>query len=116
MKKVRVILSSEAEEVFEYLNNRAETSKNERIIFNAVKKKSEFIKSNPHYGEPIKKSLIPKRYIIKYGITNLFWVELPNFWRMLYALTEGETQIEIVAFVLDIIDHKEYNKKFGYKG
>lgn len=24
-------------------------------------------------------------------------------------------EIEIIAFVLDIIDHKDYNKKFGYK-
>lgn len=34
---------------------------------------------------------------------------------MLYTLTDGDTTIEIVAFVLDIIDHKKYNKKFGYK-
>ena len=30
-------------------------------------------------------------------------------------LTEGETKIEIIAFVLDIIDHPTYNKLFGYK-
>jgi hypothetical protein len=34
---------------------------------------------------------------------------------MLYTLREGETEVEIIAFVLDIIDHQEYNKKFGYK-
>ena len=34
---------------------------------------------------------------------------------MLYTLTEGETEIEIIAFVLDVIDHDKYNKKFGYK-
>jgi len=33
---------------------------------------------------------------------------------MLYTLTEGDTKIEIIAFVLDIINHKDYNKKFGY--
>jgi len=54
-------------------------------------------------------------YVEKYGITNLFRVELPNFWRMLYTLTNSESEIEIIAFVLDIIDHKKYNKKFGYK-
>ena len=36
-------------------------------------------------------------------------------WRMLYTLTNGETEIEIIAFVLDIMDHDKYNKKFGYK-
>jgi hypothetical protein len=34
---------------------------------------------------------------------------------MLYTLRDGETEIEIIAFILDIIDHKDYNKKFGYK-
>ncbi len=48
-------------------------------------------------------------------MTNLFWVELSNFWRMLCTLTDGESEIEIIAFVLDIIDHVTYDKKFGYK-
>lgn len=73
------------------------------------------IKANFHYGEPIAKNLIPEEYKQKYGITNLFWVELPNFWRMLYTLTNNESEVEIIAFVLDIIDHEKYNKKFGYK-
>jgi len=28
---------------------------------------------------------------------------------------EGGSNIEIVSFVLDIIHHKDYNKKFGYR-
>lgn len=52
---------------------------------------------------------------MKYGVTNLFRIELSNFWRMLYTLTNDEMEIEIIAFVLDIIDHKEYDKKFGYR-
>lgn len=35
---------------------------------------------------------------------------------MLYTLTNNETEIEIIAFVLDIFDHDKYNKKFEYKG
>ena len=61
------------------------------------------------------KKLIPKEYVEKYGITNLFRVELPNYWRMLYSLTDGENKIEIIAFVLDIINHPIYNKKFGFR-
>ncbi len=34
---------------------------------------------------------------------------------MFYSLTDSETKIEIIAFVLDLIDHPAYNKKFGYK-
>ncbi len=116
MKKVRVIFSPEAEEVYKYLNKQATFSKTENMILNAVNKKIEIIKLNIHYGNPLAKKLIPEEYKIKYGITNLFRVELPNFWRMLYTLTNGETEIEIIAFVLDLLNHKEYNKIFGYRG
>ena len=115
MKKVRVIFSQEAEEVYTHLNEVAPSSKIDRSILNAINKKVELIKLNIHYGEPIAKKLIPEEYKIKYEAANLFRVELPNFWRMLYTLTDGESQIEIVAFVLDVLDHKEYDKKFGYK-
>ncbi len=115
MKTVRVILSPDAEEVYKHLNEKAPSSKLERSILNAVNKKVELIKANFHYGEPIAKDKIPAEYRQKYGISNLFWVELPQFWRMLYSLNPGETEIEIVAFVLEISDHGKYDKLMGYK-
>lgn len=111
MKTVSIILSPEARKVFEYLNREAENSKNERIILKAIKQKADLIKANPYYGNLISKKLIPKEYKEKYGITNLFRVALPNYWRMLYTLTEGDTKIEIIAFVLDILNHPVYSKK-----
>lgn len=116
MKTVRVVFSPEAEEVYQYLNKQAPLSKTENIILAALHKKIELIKSNVHYGNPIAKKLIPKEYKSKYGISNLFRVKLPKFWRMLYTLTNGESEIEIIAFVLDVLNHKRYDKKFGYKG
>lgn len=116
MKTTKVILSPEAEEVYNYLNKEALNSKTERMILKAVNQKIQLIKSNFQYGEPIAKDLIPVEYKAKYTVTNLFRVELPNFWRMLYSATQGGTNLEIVAFVLDIISHPDYNKKFGYKG
>ena len=112
MKKVRVIFSPEAEEVYKYLTEQSPHSKTESMILNAVNKKIELIKLNMHYGNPIAKKLIPDEYKSKYGVTNLFRVELPQFWRMLYTLTDGETEIEIIAFVLDVIDHETYNKNW----
>ena len=114
MKVVRVILSPEAEEVYKYLNENVD-SKTERMILNALNKKIELIKANAHFGEAIAKKLIPKEYIEEYGINNLFRVELPQFWRMLYTLKDGDSEVEIIAFVLDVINHKDYSKKFGYK-
>lgn len=115
MKTVRVILSPEAFEVYKYLNARAELSKTERMILKAVNQKIELIKLNPHYGNPVAKNLIPEEYKQKYSTINLFRVELPSFWRMLYTLVDGGAKIEVVSFVLDIIDHPTYNKKFGYR-
>lgn len=115
MKKVKVILSPEAKEVYEFLNRKSQNSKFEKAILNALHNKIERIKNDIHYGQPIAKKLIPHEYHIKYGITNLFRVELPNYWRMLYTLSNGESEIEIIAFILDLVDHKVYDKKFGYK-
>lgn len=74
MKQVRIILSREAKEVYEYLNSQSQFSKHERMILKAVRQKADLIKSNIHYGDPIRKSLIPKEYIEKYKVTNLFRV------------------------------------------
>jgi hypothetical protein len=115
MKVVRIILSQEAGEVYKKLNAEAEINKQSRMLLNAVNNKIELIKSNVHYGDPLSKDLIPEEYKQKYFARNLFRVELPAFWRMLYTLTNNE-EVEIVAFVLDIISHPDYNKKFGYKG
>ena len=89
MKTVRIIFSPEAEEVYNYLNEEAEHSKIEKSIFNAINKKVEMIKQNPHYGDAVAKNLIPLRYKLRYGVTNLFRVELPDYWRMLYTLTKA---------------------------
>jgi hypothetical protein len=115
MKSVRVVLSPEAEEVYKKLNEESETSKQARMILKAINNKIELIKLNIHYGNPVAKNLIPEEYKQKYSTINLFRVELPAFWRMLYTLTNNE-EIEIIAFVLGIMDHPTYNKKFGYKG
>lgn len=108
-------LSDEAKEAYNNLKGFAEESKIERSILDSINKKVELIKANPHYGNPISKKLIPKEYIERYGINNLFRVELSNYWRMLYTLTDGGSLVEIIAFVLTIVDHKDYDKKFGYR-
>ncbi len=100
MKPVRVVLSPEAEEAYNELNTKAAGSKVERSILNSIKKKVELVKANPHYGNPIAKDRIPEEYRIKYGAMNLFHVELSSFWRMLYTLTNDETEVEIIALCL----------------
>ena len=63
MKRVRVILSEEAVEACNYLNEHSSESKIDRSILNSINKKAELIKANPHYGDPISRKLIPQEYV-----------------------------------------------------
>jgi mRNA-degrading endonuclease RelE of RelBE toxin-antitoxin system len=115
MKRVSVRLTPEADEVYEYLLNKAPYSKQEEAILNAFLQKVELIKNDVHYGNPLAKRLIPSEYKSKYGVKNLFRVEFPGFWRVLYKITNGNQGVEILVIVIDILDHKKYDKIFGYK-
>lgn len=115
MKHVRVILAPEASEAYHNVINKASDSKQEEAILNVFLQKVELMKENVHYGQPIAKKLIHVEYKTKYGIMNLFRVELPNFWRMLYTLTAGSPCIEIIVLVLDIIIIKNTIKNLDAK-
>ncbi len=119
-KPTRVILLDEADLEFKRLNNLVGKQINERKentdemqLLKSIKQKIEFVKANPFYGDNIPKDLIPKEYFLKYNARNLWRVELSQFWRMLYTI-QGD-QIEVICFVLDILNHDKYNKKLGYR-
>lgn len=115
MNSVRVFLSPEAAETYKSLKKEALKSKDEKAILDSLHKKTDLIKENIHFGQPIAKKLIPDEYKTKYNTKNLFRVELPKYWRMLYTLTGSGSNIEIVVLVIDVMDHKTYDKKFGYR-
>ena len=115
MKQVKIVFSDESKKVLAYLLAKSKQSKTERMMLKAISKKTNLIKIDKNYGNPIAKKLIPKEYILKHNAKNLFRVELPCFWRMLYTIRAEYNTIEIIAFVIDILDHKNYNKKFDYK-
>jgi hypothetical protein len=115
-RPVSVILKGQAKTSFEELNRivgeqkaKGATNSEEMQILKSIKQKSELLKANPTYGDAIPKKLIPKDL----DVSNLFRVSLTGYWRMLYSL-EGN-QIEVVAFVLYIVDHPTYDKMFGYR-
>jgi len=119
-KKIAIKLIGDAEKAFNDLNkivgeqrSQGITSSKDITLLNAINKLFDVIVNNPFYGENAKKDLIPKEYRQKYDADNLFIVDLPDYWRMIYTLESDE--IEIIAFVLDIIDHDEYNKKFKFR-
>jgi hypothetical protein len=109
-KEVKIILKDQAQEA--YLELKKRTDKEAQSILNSIERIKEILRNDPQYGDTIKKELIPEK-LKRIGIENLYRVELSDFWRMLYTI-EGNT-VEIFLFVLNIVDHKEYNKLFGYK-
>ena len=119
-KKITIKLIGDAEKAFQDLNkivgeqrNQGITSSKDITLLTAINRLFEVIANNPFYGENAKKYLIPKEYRQKYGVGNLFIADLPDYWRMIYTLESDE--IEIIAFVLDIINHDKYNKKFKFR-
>lgn len=72
----------------------------------------EDIKKKPACGIQIPNRLMPKEYVRKYGIDNLWKYNLPNAWRLLYSMAKDD--IEIIAIVLEWLDHKSYERRFGY--
>ena len=78
-------------------------------MLKSINNKIEILKYNPTYGQGMAKEQIPKTL----DVDNLFRVELTHYWRMLYTIRTNE--VEIVNFVLYIIDHKEYDRMLGYR-
>lgn len=118
-RAVKIIFVSDAKSEFANFNevvgeeiSKGITNSDNQILFNSIKQKIEFLKCNPQYGIHIAKNKIPKEYIRRYDVNNLWKVNLSGAWRMIYTL-RGD-RIEILAIVLDLLSHKDYERKFKY--
>ena len=107
-KNIKVVLSKDAS-----LNLLEIRELNNEVILRSFERVINRLKKNPFFGNQIQKRLIPSIYFEKYEITNLFRVELSNYYRLMYTVRSDS--IEIICFVINIVDHKKYNKLFGYK-
>ena len=84
----------------------------ERELFKLIKQALENIEENAFCGIQIPKRLIPREYIQKDGITNLWKYDLPRGWRLMYAIAREE--VIVVSLILEWFDHKEYERRFKY--
>jgi len=71
------------------------------------------LSQDPTVGDNIRKSLIPKRVQKKHGIENLWRLELPNAWRVLYTIA-SRPGIRPEVHIIRILSHKGYERLFGY--
>ena len=120
-KELKVSFSPEA---FLFYNNLQRTAEEEKTrskessfsqqLLRAIEREKGNLKLDPERGVHIPKKLIPKIYIDYYGINNLWKIDLPLFYRMLYTI-DTSAKIVINSIIIAIVDHEKYNKIFGYK-
>jgi Txe/YoeB family toxin of Txe-Axe toxin-antitoxin module len=89
-----------------------ELEKTDPRLYKEIQKALEEISKNSFYGRNVKKELIPKELKQKYNIDNLWIYNLRKDWRLIYSL--GRDEIELIAIVLDWMDHKDYENLFGF--
>lgn len=83
-------------------------------IKNAVKEVINFLKNDNIVGEHVKKEQIPKYYTTKHNISSLYRVALPKSWRLTYSIMDFEVKGELYVLLLELMDHNQYNRRFGY--
>jgi len=71
------------------------------------------LKQNAFSGVQVPKRLIPKLYIQKYGLNNLWKYDLPRGWRLLYTIT-AENEVELISAILEWFNHNNYEKRMNY--
>ena len=119
-KEIKVILSEEADQVFQELNRIVGKEKIQGIgssfhqtLLRSIEKAIDLLKKNPFAGNQIPKRQLPDKYSEKYDAENVWRIELANRWRLIYTITGNK--LEIINFVMDIFDHKNYDRVFGYR-
>lgn len=88
----------------------AQGKKPQAAIWKAVHTAFIRAKGSAQFADPIPRPKIPAYFHDKYGLENLYCVDLANFWRGFYTI-EGRRVI-----FLDVVDHARYDDWFPNKG
>lgn len=96
-------------EVADFISRLEKGSYLDKIINNAINK----LRGDMCAGKNVQKKKIPKYYIRKYGIYNLYVMDLDSSRRITYTLIFNG--VGITVNILEIfLDHKQYERRFGY--
>ena len=119
-KEVVIKLSNEADKVYQELNKSVGEEKMKGVessfhqtLLRSINRVKDILKQNPFAGDQVPRRQTPGKYILKYDVDNLWRIELADRWRLIYTITGN--RIEIINFVVDIFNHRDYDKVFGYK-
>ncbi len=94
-------------EVFYKLENSSE-----KELFKFINQAIDNIEENAFCGIQIPKKLIPKEYIQKYNVKNLWKYDLPGGWRLIYHI--ADEKIIVISIILEWMTHKDYERRFKY--
>lgn len=119
-KEVSVRLSEEANKIYDELTKLVSDEKLNgngssfhQTLLRSIIRARDLLEKDPFTGNQIPKRQIPSKYILKYGAENVWRIELADRWRLIYTITGNN--IEIITFIMDIFNHRDYDKVFGYK-
>jgi len=104
-----VFIDKKVKEAYEKLKNSKTEDQN---IYKWLNRAFDDLAENAFCGIQIPKKLIPKEYLKKYEIDNLWKYDLPKAWRLMYSVARDE--IIIISIILEWLPHKEYEKRFKY--
>jgi Txe/YoeB family toxin of Txe-Axe toxin-antitoxin module len=106
----RVVFADEKlEKAFDKLKN---SKAEDKELCKWLNRAFDDLANNAFCGILVPQKLIPKFYIKKHGISNLWKYDLPRAWRLLYSV--GKDEVVILAIILDWMNHKNYERVFGY--
>lgn len=100
------------EKIKESFTKLKESKTEDKKLYEWINKALDNLEENPFCGIQIPKRLIPKIYIKKYMIDNLWKYNLPEGWRLIYSVTNNE--VCILSIILEWMNHKEYERRFNY--
>ena len=102
-----------AEEKLKETLAKLKTSKTEdQNLYKWINRALDDIEEDAFCATQVQKKLIPKVYIDKYGINNLWKYDLPSGWRLLYSVANND--VIVLAIIIEWFSHKEYEKRFKY--
>lgn len=106
-KKCKVVfIDDDVENAFNRID---ENDKIKKSILKAVIN----LKENAFSGIQIPKRLIPKCYVKRYMITNLWKYNLLGGWRLLYTIA-AEDEAVLICAILEWFSHKDYERRMKY--
>ena len=110
-RPIQVVLEAELTRWFRELGRQALAGRKEaQTLKRALDRLLETLSRDFQHGEVVPKSKIPPSLVSRFGVSNLYVEDLPDFHRMLYSV-EGAEQV-VTVLILTVFDHSEYDRLF----